>query len=74
MCQKKRETDQALDPIRLSDMDSGDEWITKKEKPILEDGTPWLDFREWTMDLGYVEVVGLPEISAQLLGNGDARV
>ncbi|RWR88638.1 hypothetical protein CKAN_01766500 [Cinnamomum micranthum f. kanehirae] len=44
--QNKRERDQALDPICLSDMESDDEWITEKEDPVLDNDMSWMDLGE----------------------------
>lgn len=51
ICQRKREKDNSLDPICLSYMNFDDEWIAKKEDPLFENDTSWLDLGECFVDL-----------------------
>ena len=43
---KREENGDSYDPICLSDMESDDEWITKKEEPCLPEDTSWIDIHE----------------------------
>jgi len=47
MRQKVREEKgDTYDPIRLSDIDSDDEWITEKDDPCLPNDVSWMDIHE----------------------------
>jgi len=44
--QKSKEKGETYDPICLSDIESDDEWITKKENPCLHIDSSWMDIHE----------------------------
>ncbi|KAL6514191.1 hypothetical protein OROHE_019178 [Orobanche hederae] len=43
---RQRKRGDNYDPICLSDMESGDEWITEVEEPCLAGDTSWMDVHE----------------------------
>lgn len=51
VCQKKIESNQALDSIYLLDVDSDDESITEKEDFILNNIMSWMDLGDYFADL-----------------------